>query len=43
MGAIEKFWYAYAQTEEYQENMEHNYTISEDISKKLEECINGEL
>lgn len=39
MGAIEKFWYAYVQTEEYQENMEHNYTISEDISKKLEELI----
>lgn len=39
MGAIEKLWYAYIQTEEYQLDEEYNYQIPNDVAKELEGLV----
>lgn len=39
MGAIEKLWYAYIQTEEYQLDTEYNYQIPNDVVKELERLV----
>ena len=39
MGAIEKLWYEYIQTEEYQLDTEHNYQIPNDVAEELEGLV----
>lgn len=39
MGAIEKLWYAYIQTEGYQLDKEYNYQIPNNVAKELEVLV----
>lgn len=39
MGAVEKLWYAYIQTSEYQESNEYDYSIPDDKRKQMEDDI----
>lgn len=39
MGAVEKLWYAYIQTSEYQENKEYDYRIPDATQNQMVELL----